>query len=857
MFNKRKTLSTAIRLACSGAVVTGLALSGMASAEEEAVKLEKEEVTGSHIKQIDIEGASPVAVITREDIELSGLKSVADVLRQTPYNSFGSFRELSGTTFQSQSLVDLRGLGSERTLVLINGRRAPASPVTGGSAVDLNILPLAAVERIEILKDSASAIYGSEAIGGVINIILRKDYEGVELTATVERPSEPGADAEGGSFAAGGSYGKGNYIFTLEQRNKDIIWSRDRDWSKVDYGDGQNYFTTSGISLWGNTIYHATTDGSIEAAPGCDPNTTIYAGVYDFPGWGTACTYGYADISAETNDIDRSNAFLYLDYEVNNDTTIYAQNMISRVQSFGRYAPAVGFLTIMPDAPSNPYPGELLLLGHRFAAFGPRDDTATNWQWDATLGVKGTVWEVDYDVYARYNLYESDIVGRNYILDSQATQEVLLGNYDPFNPFSQDPDHLAAMERMRHDVTRDIENKYFSVGINLTGELPFELQGGGIGWAAGYEYRDEDYADIYDAERRAYNVIGSAGGSSAGDRQQYAVYGELAFPVLDSLELSAALRYDHYSDFGSETSPQLKLRWQPMENLMLRASWSEGFRAPAMIDLYAAGAEDYPFVKDYVQCDLAGTPADQCPTIQVPALSGGNPDLEAETSESWNLGAIWEPVQDLVLEGNYYNVELENAVSTIGPQTLINMQRNGIGLPSGTEIVRDASGNILLLKYVTANVATREVTGFDLNVDYTWDTGEWGVVKPHLTWAHINEYIYQGSPISKAVDIIGDWAQPQDRIQGSVRWDIKDFTLGWVVNWTAGMDAEPNNIDSYTQHDFTFTYHAAWDGDITLGIQNAFEEDPPIDTSVDDARNFYPLYPIDGRVWSLTYKQRF
>jgi iron complex outermembrane receptor protein len=854
MFNKRKTLSAAIHLACSGVVATGIILSGVASAEEEAVKLEKEEVTGSHIKQIDIKGASPVAVISREDIELSGLQSVADVLRQTPYNSFGSFRETSGNTFQSQSLVDLRGLGSERTLVLINGRRAPASPVTGGTGVDLNIMPLAAVERIEILKDSASAVYGSEAIGGVVNIILRKDYEGVEVSATIERPSLPGADAESGSFAAGGSYGKGNYIFTLEQRNKDIIYSRDRPWSKTDFGDGQDYLTTSGISIFGNTVYHAFTDGRFEVLGPCDP--PVYSGVYDYFGE-DVCTYPYANVSAETNDIKRSNAFLYLDYEVNNDTTIYAQNLISRVKSFGRYAPAVGFMFVDADAPGNPVPGEPIFMLHRFAAFGTRDDTATNWQWDSTLGVKGTMWDVDYDAFIRYNLYDSDIIGRNYILDSQAAQEVLEGNYNFLDPFSTDPDHLAAMERMRHDTSRDIENTYFNTGFNLTGEMPFELAGGGIGWAAGYEYRDEDYHDIYDAERRAHNVIGSSGGSSAGDRQQWAAYAEFLFPVMDNVEITAALRRDDYSDFGGETSPQIKLRWQPIDSLVLRASWSEGFRAPAMIDLYAAGAEDHPFVKDWTQCELNGIPADQCPTQQVTALAGGNPDLEAENSESWNLGVVFEPIEDLVLEANYYDIDLENVITSISPQTLLNFERDGIGLPSGTSITRDANGNIILLTSVTANVASREVSGFDLEASYLWDVGEWGVVKPSITWSHINEYLFQGTPISKESDLIGDWGQPQDRAQGVIRWDVKDFTAGWIINWIAGMDGNPNNIDSYTQHDFTLTYHAGWDGDITLGIQNAFEEDPPIDTAVDDASNFYPLYPIDGRVWSLTYKQRF
>ncbi len=851
MFNKRKTLSTAIRLACSGAVVTGLALSGMASAEEEAVKLEKEEVTGSHIKQIDIEGASPIAVISREEIEMSGLSTVADVLRQTPFNTFGSFRELSGTTWQSQAQVDLRGLGAGRTLVLIDGRRLPASPVSGNEAVDLNILPLAAVERVEILKDSASAVYGSEAIGGVVNIILRKDYEGAELSALVERPSLDGADAEGGSFAAGGSYGKGRYIATLEYFHRDIIWSRDRDWSKVNYGDGVELGTTTGISPWGNTIIGP---NGYEAMDPCDP--TLYAGVYNYKG-GTACTYPYANISAETNDMERANAFLYLDYEINNDTTLYAQNIISRVESFGRYAPAVGGFWVAADSPFNPYPGTGIILGHRFQAFGPRDDTAVNWQWDTILGLKGTFSEIDYDVFVRYNQYESDFTGRNYIYDSVAAEQVALGRYNPFDPFSQDPDHLAAMELMRATIGRDIENSYFNAGINLTGDTPWELQGGNVAWAAGYEFRSEDYSDIYDSASQAENIIGSAGSSAEGSRDQWAVYGEVNIPVMDALELTGALRYDSYDDVGSALSPQVKLRWQPLDNLMLRASWGKGFRAPSMSDMYTAPSFSADFVRDYVYCDANGIPADQCPEYQEDTYYGGNPDLDPEDSTSYNLGVYWEPVDNLNVEVDIYDISIDDVIQSYSAQALVNLERDGLGLPDGTAIYRRSDGSIDYIESITANVAKREIFGADFTIDYEHDLGEWGTVHPRLTWVHTFDYNYQAAPEVDEFDIAGDWGQPDDRVQLQMTWDYKDFRTAWIVDYIDSMDASPNDIDSYTQHTVSLTYNASWDGVITFGARNLFEEEPPIDTAVDTDRVFYQLYPIEGRVWFLNYKQMF
>lgn len=858
MLIKRTTLSHAIKLACTGMVAGSFAFGGVVmAADEEPVALEKEAVTGSHIKQIDIQGASPIAVISREDIEMSGLQSVAEVLRRTPYNTAGSYTSTSGNSFQSQATVDLRGLGAERTLVLFNGHRMPNSPVMGNAGVDLNILPLAAVERIEILKDSASAIYGSEAIGGVINIILRKDYEGFEITAGVERPSEKGGDAEHASLVTGGTHSKGNFVASLEWRKKDIIWSRDRPWSDTELGDGSDWFTTENMSINGNTWEDPAT-GIWTAATPCD---SPFSGTYNFAalGWDdTVCMYPYADISGETASVENANAFLYLDYEINNEHSLYLQNVISRVEGFGRYAPALdGGLAVGEDNPFNPF-GKDMNLRHRFAAVGPRDTTMTNWQWDAMIGAKGTILSsIDYDAYVRYNLYDGDQDGRNYVLISAAEEQMALGNYNFLDPLSQDPAHLEAVNAMRYSISRDIQNDYFNAGFNLTGDTPWEIGGGNIAWAAGYEYRDEQYRDIYDPQSEAENVAGSAGNSSEGERDQYAVYGEAMFPVLDNLELSAALRFDSYSDFGSEVSPQLKARWQPIDSLMLRASWGEGFRAPSLDDLYGARSFSAETVTDWVFCRDNGISDADCPSGQQDTYRGGNPELDAESSESWNLGAVFEPLDDLVFELDYYNISMDDVVGLIGAQNLLNMELDGEAFPSGIGVFRKANGRIDYIEDSKTNVATREVEGFDFSVGYLWDGGEWGSLQPKLVWAHTLKYNFQASDFTTLEDVAGQYNfGPEDRAQFSLRWNINDFTVGWITDYIGKMEAV-YNLPSYTEHTLSLAWEAPWDATITGGARNLFDEEPPIDVRVDSASNLYYFYPIDGRVLTLSYTQRF
>ena len=271
MFERNK-LSVAVKAALSASAL------GMASttlpvwAEDEPAMVEEVVVTGSRIKRAVDDEATPVTVIDASDLQVSGYNSVADVLRNTTYNSFGSFRERSGTSFGQIArflLVDLRGLGAGRSAVLINGRRVPGNPFTGSSAVDLNSIPLTAIERIEILTDSASAVYGADAIGGVINFIMRDDYTGAEIQVGMSRPEAKGAEEEHIKALFGASSDRGKVIASFEFFERSAIFDGDRDYSAVQV-DGTSFGDTVGISVGGNTGF---APGFAAAYPigDCDP----------------------------------------------------------------------------------------------------------------------------------------------------------------------------------------------------------------------------------------------------------------------------------------------------------------------------------------------------------------------------------------------------------------------------------------------------------------------------------------------------------------------------------------------------------------------------------------------------------
>lgn len=880
-------LRDAVRTAMGIGVAASLAAPAAFAQEEDPAQLGRIVTTGTRISRLDVEAARPITVISREDIERSGQPSVADVLRSTTYNSFGEYRETSGNSFGGNSLVGLKGLGSERTLILLNGRRLPRSPITADQGIDLNTIPLQAVERIEILTDSASAIYGSDAIGGVINVILRDDFEGVQMNLNAGRPTQDGGDTQGGSVVFGSTTARGSFIVAAETYKKDMIFSADRPYTAPDFGDGVNLGTTEGISPFGNTILDFFgPQGTDRADPNCnnvvDPasGAPLFAGIYQ-DGPNESCAYAYAAVAGETQNISRDSIFINAEYEITPDVTAIYTGTMSQVEAFGRYAAAVGGFCIDLDQIPNLDPGLQDLaglndpncngdptidavLGHRFVGLGPRDDYDTNTMLDNQITFEGTAGMFDWNAWVGSTVYQGKSRGFNYVVTSEVEALVASGAYNPLDPLNAA--NAGAYGRMRHTVSRDIETDFKRMGGSLSFDA-LEAPAGPIGWAVGFEYFDQNFRDTYDPQREAQNVIGSAGNSTEGKRTNYAMYVESLIPLTDALELSLAARYDDYDDSaGSETSPLAALRWQPADNWLVRASWGQGFRAANMTNLYSATSFSAEQVADIVFCNANNI--SPCASGQADSFSGGNPGLKPETSESFSVGFGWS-IDRLNITADYWNIRIDEALTIPTAQELVNLEERGVALPPGASIVRDLSGAISdCLPGQTSgcgitrpwlNLASLDYTGIDLRIDYSLPLNNGSELNFRWIHSHMLEANEQTTPASAVQDVAGTQDTPSFRSVVVTNWSMGDHNVALFTNYVDNyVNSNDEKVSSFVTWDLQWSWDITANGRVVAGVLNLTDEDPPLDDFNDTAQPFNSdIYTMDGRVPYLQYRHTF
>lgn len=891
-------LRTAIAAVVASSFSSGAALAqdtapAAAGDKKEATKLDTIEVTGSRLTRAAVEGALPVSVIDRASIEASGFSSVGDLLRNTVFNSTGAFRASSGSSAQSLVAVDLRGIGSERTLVLIDGRRAPKAPFAP-TAQDLNAVPLAAVERIEVLKDGASAIYGADAIGGVINIITRKDFEGVEITHQLQGSDRKGGDVEQGSVTVGVNGGKGNVVFGASYYKRDIIFARN------------SLFTTPGASFFSNNIIvsrDTNRDGEFTPTDEDSGDEYIYAAVpngcpnsdpafYLIPSG--LCGYDFTKVSADEAETQNQGLFAKGTYEINDDWSVGVNASINRAKSFGRYAPALNDLplSIPVDSPfldnedivqlggANGgtagvigVPDEELYavaLYHRFASLGTRDTTTDANVYDVSGTLSGTVFDIaEVNSGVRYNEYKYFEPGRFFLARTAAQGVLDDGSYDFRDP-SASPDAAALLK-----ATTIRESTWITREAFADVQFPlFQMSGGQAKLLVGWEYREEDYSDIYDAQSEAGQIGGSSGNSAALDRRVRAFFGEAAFPILDNLELSAAFRHDNYSDFGTATSPKISVRYQPLTPLTLRASWSEGFRAPTLDVLSAKPAFSAESItNDQPSCEVGGfiwnaeqatcfNSDGEIQSTQVNATSISNPDLGAEDSEQYSLGFAYDVTSWFDFSLDYYNIEITEVIDEFTPQEILDALRVGDPVPEAFVITRGPTGRITDFIFGTANNGELETSGLDFEANFKFKLDGLGVIASQLRLVHILDYSLNGGR-----DLIGDPGYPEDRMQGSTEWKISDFAVGWNFNYIGDQAAtvlasgeRSGHTPSYLTHDFQVSYSAPWNGTLTAGVINAFGKEPDSRSAGadPDGRSFnYYLYDQYGAQPYVRYTQRF
>jgi iron complex outermembrane receptor protein len=855
MFRKSK-LCTAALVALGGAVAF-TALPSFAQTTQSV------EVTGSRIKRAAAEGSLPIISVSREELEASGQATVAEFIRSVPVFTGGNFRPQSGSSAQAFSEANLRGLGGRRTLVLLDGRRIAKSPIVGDS-VDMNSIPMAAVERIEILTDGASAVYGSDAIGGVINVILRKDFNGLAMMYGETKPDVKGGDRTEASAMLGFTTDKARLLLGASKTTRGIIFVRDYPWGAAVGASTYNYARDPGFGSGGSVI---------RAVPG--------ANACSGPGFYTTnrCRYNFNLVAADEAALDTSALFARGDLKISDDWSAYMSTSLSRVGSFGRYAPVPGDIKIEPGSPAHPWhsaypdlsyravPGtipdpvtgiiparvpangilanETVFVAHRFAAGGNRDTTTTTNLADVQLGFTGRLFGADVEIGTRKSDSKYVEVGRGYVIETLARLAISEGRYSVFNPFGAS---AATLQSFTATVGRDASFNSTEIFANATVEL-FKLSGGAAQLFFGVEQRKEFYEDIYDSLSESGVVLGSAGNSAGGKRTVSAASAELVMPIFKGFEATLAARYEKYSDYGDDFSPKVSMRYQPTKNITLRASAGKGFSAPTLPQLTAKPASSADDAVDLRHCLADGgftalECADDKPPFQINGLVISNPALTSEKSTQFSLGGAWDVTSDITLKLDYWNTEIDGVISNVSAQDIIDRDNGDDprAVPAGLSIKRDpVTGAIQQIVRGSTNEGLLKKSGIDFGVSVGYSLGGFGKLRHDFAWSHVLTDTLDGA------DTNGFFGAPKDRATLGTKWSMGPVDATWNIN-VIGKNGDDTigNVKQYVTHDVQIGYNTPIKGArIMVGAINAGGKQPELVS--DGSKPFnYNLYDAYG-----------
>ena len=638
-------------------------------------KVEKIEVTGSHIKRIDVEGPSPVLTLDREYLTRTGYNNVGDVLRDTTVASFGGGREtaLSGGANTGASTTSLRGFGADRILVLLDGKRLPT--LGGSSQVDLSLIPMAAVEKIEILKDGASAIYGSDALGGVINIKTKKGYDGASVELGYAYPEAPGGARTDVKASYGKTFSKGEVLGVLQYRGNEATFSRDYDYAVP---TPTWYSQSSSPGTWVDP-----TNGAQAGSPAdpC-PADRINAGGF--------CTFDYSPYSQITPEIQQYSALLAGKYEVNESMSVYTRAIYTHRAVTSQLAPppdafrndlATGGLdTEISAATATAWglpgvTGDPTLVRYRLVEeAGPRISEVNSDSYAVQAGVNGYFsdsWEWEFS--ATHGASTTTNEGVSGYANKQLLFAAAEANPADFNPFAA-PGSKSDISFAKYNPKDTIFSGMSTMNLVATGEL-LDMGAGPLALAVGVSNAWQSFEQTADPITNSGAQWG--GGASAtgiGRRNFQSAYMEFSVPPFTGMEVQLAGRFDNYSDFGSTINPKVGFRYQPFKMLSFRGSWGTGFRAPSLEDLYQAQTVAYPF----------GVDPQTGQSAQFETLTGGNLDLREEKTSSTNIGLVFQALQNLSFVVDYWAATQDNVVSTGGTRDIFAAEQQfGIGYLQG------------------------------------------------------------------------------------------------------------------------------------------------------------------------------
>ncbi|MBZ3928672.1 TonB-dependent receptor [Xanthomonas citri] len=939
--------SNKLRDAVVLALVVGVAAPTAAFAQESTAgnttNLDRIEITGSRIRQVDVETAQPVLTISRQDIQAQGFNSVADILQNISAAGSPTFSRSSPLTSNQEaggSYIDLRNLGAQRTLVLVNGKRLGISP---NGYQDVSSIPTVIVERIEVLKDGASSIYGSDAMAGVINIITRKNFDGAQANAYVGQYSEGDGQKQTYDFMVGFTGERGSVTIGAEYHKEDGVWARNRPFTEDTY-PGRPELSTTTVGQWGN--WRVGNSGSWFA-----PNRGGDAlGASDFHPQNAQDVSRSSDQMHLLTPLERRSLYVNANYDITDKVRFtsdlgYVKRESTRqiagypTQSTAISAPMSALSYFNPTGGTSP------VNWRRRGWEVPRttDTDLTTWRFTAALEGAFEIGErfFDWDAGYLYNENDTTIVnnGNFYIpavrsavgpsfVNSQgqvqcgsAASPIALTSCVPWNPFAgfgtgavanslDDPAVRDYLFREEHALGNTKTNSYFA---NISGSL-FTLPAGDLAFALGYEYRKEQGAFSPDAIAQSGDSTNLASGPTSGQYSLDEFYGELNIPLLadlpfaKELTFNVASRYSDYDTFGNTTNNKFGLKWRPFDDLLVRATRSEGFRAPTIGDLFGGGSQTftsgfidpcdsvYGVARGSARClqDVAANYRQLqqgfVPTVgvaaqtPVPFNSGSNPNLLPETSESKTVGLVYSPsyAPGLSIAVDWWNIRIDSTLVSDTPNLILEDCYVNLIESRCANFSRDpATGIVSDLTYGLRNAGYTETEGFDIDLNYALETefGRFGV-----KWAttYVSKYESKATNDADTVPTQSNGMESFFRIRSNanVSWSINDWSVNWGVRYfsgtredcyfddrctdpnyaspsTQGLITPLNRVGASTFHDVQLSWKAPWNATVALGANNVFNHVGGAMYSQQSSNfAYYGGYDI-GRFIYARYQQNF
>jgi len=944
-----------------------------AAEAENETELDKVEVTGSRIKRIQIEGANPVVSIGRTDIDRAGVSSISEFLQQltasgsalnTKFNSSGNFGfpPDGGGVGAGSAQVDLRHLDAKRALVLVDGKRwvneSSASGVS--SAVDLNTIPLSIVDRIEVLLDGASTVYGTDAIAGVVNVITRKDFNGMDARATVGAYTETGdGDSETYEVSMGKSDAKSSLFFSLAYNDVGTIAAADRDISQEPV-PGTGVTRGSSATPQGRFVFDNTggfADGGLCPGNICDITTpqgaTFPANIPSFPTnfipFSNAERFNFQPYNLVLTPSERTSAFLQGTYELSDGITFYGKFLYNTRSSRNQAAPEPIFLGsdagngnvgdhVVFDAtnPYNPFGitlsadgGNAFFLTRRPLEGGPRvytQDVNTfyfNSGFTGAFAIGDTPWDWDLNyIYSRNQALQETHGTYNMAHIVRGVGPLAACTSDPscvpINFFggaaggSLTPDMLDYMLAVLHDTS---EQEMRSYSANVSGN-PLDLPAGPLGLAFGFEHREQVGSYTPDHLSSSGEANGVPSQPTSGRFSVDEFYGEVVVPLVadaafaELIEVEASGRFSDYSTSGSTSTFKFGGRWQVNDDFLFRATLAQGFRAPSVGELFGSQARFDAAISDPcsgtgtaipAECVPFGIPATyQQPNPQISVLTGGNPTLAPEESDSLTWGFVYQPgwaeglplTDRLELDVNFYDFTVDGAIQAIDAQTQLDeCVAAGPTSPLCAGIDRNINGVITSFNNTLLNIGAIDTTGWDLNL--VWRLEETAVGNFVVTWANSFVTDFSTTDLTGVTELTGiertdsaipewtssmiiDWSQAAwsgawtMRLIDGVTESCSDFLDGTPDSLTAlGLCSDPavveadstNRLGTTVYHDVQLAYDmgeiGGMDTTFKWGVNNLFDKAPPLCLSCSLNGYDASTYDVPGRYMYVAIVGRF